>query len=813
MVCFKDVTDSGNTYLTIMDYERQPAEKVTTTWTREVPFAKASSAWVLESLHHRPTSQPSLLPTLGRRIVEEGVTWGDNVNFVGEFHYFYGYWEWTEDILSRCESELRQAGIFDSVYASLFTYDRSTEIMKAFCEAWCPLTNTLLTSSGELSISLWDLHFLSGLPVYGAFYDEVVPCTEELKGTNREVYQRPPPRKESKTAPQSTHNPTSDLKAYKPWTGIETVPFVRLGIKEKRWKEAYLAAHIACWLCCFVLPDGDGNLIRPDTFKMASMMAAGKRVSLTIPVLTSIYRGLNNISNSLDLSTAFPVHFVYSWVAHYFKTHFLFERKTHTSRMIQYSGEGGARQYDFSKARKRIFQGDISWNCTMFTGEDYVKSFVDDDAASESEQCFFMAIRSNYLIRRLSKRFVVEPYSPHCFSRQFGFYQIIPGVLAQDIREAPLDDGFKYWRICMRRHSNLKVCFPNLIASAKRFLSPGYKSWWDQTYRSFLEEKIMTLILHKTDEAPKSKKKNISPPKNNTPEGKKEAEAADPPKDNTSKGKKKVEEVNPSKDKRKMALCLLDDSTSSNGEHHFKRQRKHVASAEDHAESKDLRNNHETVDFDRLLEPQSDELIKAKPVPPLEAISEFNVKALFDKHRKSYLQNCWSELRNKVLRTPPEFMSYIQEEVLGGFSQMKAFSGDFDMSFLEKSLDELFTTAAAYDKVRSSSFESEGLSTQRLEEIKCCIRNAETRSNEEIGQIQSIEEELADLEERHTDLCISLKEHQISHDATQKEIKGFEEELAKLKNVSKKQAAEKVEGTKSLLESAQKALEDQDPFA
>ncbi|KAH6781075.1 hypothetical protein C2S52_012312 [Perilla frutescens var. hirtella] len=96
MVCFRDVTDSGNTYLMIMDYERQPAEKGTRlrvrrsligsftpnwpqfmnhlrriTWTREVPFAKASSAWVLESSYHRPTSQPSLLSILGHRIVEE----------------------------------------------------------------------------------------------------------------------------------------------------------------------------------------------------------------------------------------------------------------------------------------------------------------------------------------------------------------------------------------------------------------------------------------------------------------------------------------------------------------------------------------------------------------------------------------------------------------------------------------------------------------------------------------------------------------------------------------------------------------------
>ena len=53
-------------------------------------------------------------------------------------------------------------------------------MIKAFCERWCPTTNTLHTSIGEVSISLWDLYHIVGLPITGSFYDEMVPSAEEL---------------------------------------------------------------------------------------------------------------------------------------------------------------------------------------------------------------------------------------------------------------------------------------------------------------------------------------------------------------------------------------------------------------------------------------------------------------------------------------------------------------------------------------------------------------------------------------------------------------------------------------------------------
>ncbi|KAK4737163.1 hypothetical protein R3W88_000860 [Solanum pinnatisectum] len=43
-----------------------------------------------------------------------------------------------------------------------------------------PKTNTFLTSAGELSIYLWYLHILGGLPIWGSLYEEIVHKAKEL---------------------------------------------------------------------------------------------------------------------------------------------------------------------------------------------------------------------------------------------------------------------------------------------------------------------------------------------------------------------------------------------------------------------------------------------------------------------------------------------------------------------------------------------------------------------------------------------------------------------------------------------------------
>ncbi|KAL0451726.1 UNVERIFIED_CONTAM: hypothetical protein Slati_1150700 [Sesamum latifolium] len=309
MVYFKDKSSpSGEHHLIILDDQHQPMEKGTILvvyaalvggrnlspwprltnsfyldeWTQEVSLSKNVKAWTLRATHHElPRRQQSNdfapLRTLGRSIIEGDAKWDGDLQFIGEFHYTKGYWEWTEDVLSQCGKRLRLISAYDIVYASLFTYDHNSDIIKAFCEAWCPLTNTLLTSAGELSISLWDLHDLAGLPIAGYFYYEVVPSADDDQCSNVSIDKWV--KFWSKKA----------IKYHLDGQIAKEALFEKLCIEGNLKEEVYLAVYLACWLCTFILPGKDVNSIRPSTFKMASMMASGRRVSLAIPVLASIY--------------------------------------------------------------------------------------------------------------------------------------------------------------------------------------------------------------------------------------------------------------------------------------------------------------------------------------------------------------------------------------------------------------------------------------------------------------------------------------------------------------------------------------------
>ncbi|KAL0394557.1 UNVERIFIED_CONTAM: hypothetical protein Slati_4421900 [Sesamum latifolium] len=178
-------------------------------------------------------------------------------------------------------------------------------------------------------------------------------------------------------------------------------------------------------------------------------MAADRRVGLVVPVLASIYKGLNKISDSSRLicvHSSFPIHFVYSWIAHYFKTHYQLLQGVRRPKMTLFSSEGDAEYYDPQEARRRIHKGDfISWTYNMIA-KDKDFSFVDDGRGKEFEEAYFMAIHSNYLPLRQGDHFDVETYSPHRFGLQFGFFREVPGILSQDVRKASLEDGIRNWR-------------------------------------------------------------------------------------------------------------------------------------------------------------------------------------------------------------------------------------------------------------------------------------------------------------------------------------------------------------------------------
>ena len=177
-------------------------------------------------------------------------------------------------------------------------------------------------------------------------------------------YPKPPSQRTKRFSRAiKTHNPDSSLNKIQGWSKCRKNPFIELKIEDGLWEKTYLAALLSCWLCTFVLPSEDPNTIRLGTFKLASFVATGRPFCLAIPVLVSLYQGLNKIAHSSPMisrsGACFPVHYIYGWLGLYFKTHY--EINVPGPKMVVYSREGEAKHFDEHEARKLIKGTSMQW--------------------------------------------------------------------------------------------------------------------------------------------------------------------------------------------------------------------------------------------------------------------------------------------------------------------------------------------------------------------------------------------------------------------------------------------------------------------
>jgi hypothetical protein len=485
-----------------------------------------SKIFTLRSSLHSGVNYTGLFPLLARRISVGEAHWATSsrappLQYTGEFSYIPKYWEWLEDILSRNKKTLTDAKIYGAVRASLFTYDRNVHAMQAFFEYWCPATNTLHTSVGEISITLWDLCRIGGLPLFGSFYDEVVPSAKEMsslpssceylftafhhlslklggpdlvtstewvgfwfRGSVR--YPKPPNRRSLRRSVRGklSHNPRGIITTHRNQcrTEDEEAPFRILKVSEKAKEETWLAALLSCWLGEFVFPGKEANLIRPGTFKVASSMARGKKYCLAVPVLATIYKGLNDIASSSVPSkcdATFPAHYLNAWLAEYFATHFdLPEASSLDPCMVRFSREGAAKYFEEAEARK-LFRSITKFKfhrLALFKGHQEI--LEDNDQLSDSYVDYFISQRPSYLSSRRGDLSVLEPYSPHRFGRQFGFTQDIPGEIKEDLRAAPLEKVMHLWHRCLRINTKSQFLVPSRSPSDAAPCTKDYMDWW-----------------------------------------------------------------------------------------------------------------------------------------------------------------------------------------------------------------------------------------------------------------------------------------------------------------------------------------------
>ncbi|KAJ8427083.1 hypothetical protein Cgig2_008952 [Carnegiea gigantea] len=215
----------------------------------------------------------------------------------GEFSYKPLYWEWLEGILVHCKDKLTTLHLFDALYASLFLYDRCSNLIRTVCEYWYPETNTLHTSKGEVSPSIFDIYSFLRLPISGCLCDEVVPTQRELASKLPLSYTylfiayhklikyhvSKKPDQDSRIPQPGILSSLTDAEA-RGWSDYQAI-FDELGVATGQRTETLLTAFFSCWLCTFILPVRDAGCIRP-----GSQVLLPRRCNLLETNTTRVFR-------------------------------------------------------------------------------------------------------------------------------------------------------------------------------------------------------------------------------------------------------------------------------------------------------------------------------------------------------------------------------------------------------------------------------------------------------------------------------------------------------------------------------------------
>ena len=278
---------------------------------------------------------------------------------------------------------------------------------------------------------------------------------------------------------KSSHNPLGVIKPYlnQCRTEDDEPPFRILKVLEKMKEETWLAALLSCWLGEFVFPNKKASLIRAGVFKVARMMDRCKKYCLTVPVLATICKGLNEIASSSVASkcdTTFPTHYLNAWLAEYFTTHFDWPRVGPTPRMVRFSGESAVKYFEEVEARK-LFHSitDLEFH-RLALSKKHQEILEDNDHVSDSYGDYFICQCFSYLSSRRGDLSVLEPNSPYRFGCQFGFNQDIPGEIKENLRTAILEKVVYLWHWCLRLITKLRFLVPSHLSSDVALCTEDY---------------------------------------------------------------------------------------------------------------------------------------------------------------------------------------------------------------------------------------------------------------------------------------------------------------------------------------------------
>ena len=94
-----------------------------------------------------------------------------------------------------------------------------------------------------------------------------------------------------------------------------------------------------------------------------------------------------------------------------------------------------------------------------------------------------MSLHFGYLSLRCEDHCVVEPHSPHRFSRRFGFYQNIPGDLKKSIQTGTLKELYQHYQSITRSNTSSIVLIPSSSVDFEKRVTHSNTDCWKNIYK------------------------------------------------------------------------------------------------------------------------------------------------------------------------------------------------------------------------------------------------------------------------------------------------------------------------------------------
>ncbi|KAM1286392.1 hypothetical protein ACFX2J_000455 [Malus domestica] len=131
------------------------------------------------------------------------------------------------------------------------------------------------------------------------------------------------------------------------------------------------------------------------------------------------------------------------------------------------------------------------------------RDIMDDSHLHFSDLSYLISLRSGYVSLRQEDRCIIQPYSPHRLSRQFGFVQNVPSTLREKARSESLQAVYMHWESCTRACTNASITLQAKDEFKSNPVTRAHVRWWSKVYYENLGTASGTNSSHSRHDASK----------------------------------------------------------------------------------------------------------------------------------------------------------------------------------------------------------------------------------------------------------------------------------------------------------------------